>query len=288
MSVTRVHKHSSRARRTKDGPELTETWLVICDDLTDGAEVALSADDGTKAVPSYGDTRTVLGKTIKARDITADPRDSKAGPVVFNVQVIFREDASSSETDSDIENPLLRPSKYSYPDDPVDEQFAVDVDGLPITNSAGVPPENLPTRRAGDGRIRIRRNVSSFDDVGAHTFRRKINNGIETIDGNSYGARTLLIQSWTADGPFIENGFTFYTEQIDIAKNADQWDLVYADQGRSELDDNGNRVAILDGDGNEVADDWPLDGAGAALANATDAATSITRKPYQAVNFPSF
>jgi hypothetical protein len=281
MSVTRVHKHSSRARRTKDGPELTETWLVICDDLTDGAEVAI----GGAGLPTYGTTKTMSGKLIYARDLNATPADSKAGPKVFNVEVQYRT-ADSSEDQED-EDPLARPAVYSYPDDPTDEAYAVDVEGEPVTNSAGVPPQTLPTRLGGDGLIRVRRNVASFNDQTATGFRRKINSGNVTINGVTYNARRLLIKSWTADGPHQDNGVSYWTESIDILKKADGWDLVYPDQGRSELNGD-NRIPIRDAQGRQVEDDWPLDGAGGAKAAATDAPAELTRKPYEAVVFPSF
>jgi hypothetical protein len=250
--------------------------------MADGAEVAISG----AGLPIYGAAKAMSGKVIYARDFSANPKDSQAGPRVFVVDVTYR--GAQGAEDQELENPLARPPRYSYPDDPTDESYAIDVEGEPVTNSAGVPPQTLPTRLGGDGLIRVRRNVAAFNDQAAASYRRKINSGSVTINGVAYNARKLLIKSWTADGPHQDGGVTYWTETIDVVKRTDGWDLIYPDQGRSQLEDNGNRIPIRDAQGRQVEDDWPLDGAGAAKAAATDTPANLTRKPYEAVAFPAF
>ena len=105
------------------------------------------------------------------------------------------------------------------------------------------------------------------------------------INGTTYAARTLRIAGYSASGPNVENDVTYWTETIRLAKRIEGWDDEYEDRGLNQLQD-GKPKPILDAKHEPVILPFPLDGAGAALAAATDPPALILRKPYAAGGFP--
>ncbi len=264
----------------------TRVYDVESNDIDDDVLGAVNADDGTESIPDIGDAWKV-GSVLKARgyDVSHVENDDS---YYYSVTVNY-----SSKDDSDqvtIENPLARPTIYSYEDSLIQEPYFRDEttpNALPAVNSAGDDFTDLPLRDRSEGVIVITRNVASFSDTAAEIYRNTVNSSSVSINGISYSAGTLRIIGWSANGPNEENGVTFDTETIRIAKRSAGWDDIYEDRGLHKLD-SGKRVPILDGNNLAITVPYPLDGSGGAKTNPTDTPATITLKPYKTTSYPSF
>ena len=281
MSFIEVQVKSEELKTAKGIRTGTRVYDVTSDDVDDDVHGAETADDGTTAIPSIGDawdgtltTCLVIGRSVK--------HGGDDDPLYYEVTIEY----SSEQTGQEIENPLSRPTQYSYDDNIVQEPYFRDTDDLPVTNSAGDDFAALPSRGASEGVIVVTRNVSSFNDLTAESYRNTINSANKTINGVTYTARTLLIAGWSATGPHLENGVTFWTETIRIAKRAATWDDKFEDRGLNELS-SGKPKPILDAKNQPITAPYPLNGSGAKRVNVTDAPAVITRKPYAAGSFPT-
>ena len=257
-------------------------FSVETDSLDDTVDDVKDADDGTTAIPDIGDA-WAGGSSLKARGY-AIRHDYDEHPLFYEVTVNY---SSKDDGSSTIENPLSRPTQYSYEDSQAQEPYFRDTDDNPVVNSAGDDFTDLPARDSAEGVIVITRNVASFNDLTAEGYRNKINSANKTINSVTYATGTLRIVGWSASGPNEENGVTFWTETIRIAKRAAGWDHVFEDRGLNQLDDDDKRIPILDANNVQVTVPYPLNGSGAAQATPATAPAVITFKPYEATSFPS-
>lgn len=279
LSVELIRESYGRDGQTRKG-ERTYRVRFAGDGSVHSAKDAESASDGSNTIPTIGAAWSSGDPAkVKGRNATKGEQDQHT----YEVTVSYSSESGSVET---IENPLARPTDYSYEDESVTEPYFRDTDDAPVVNSAGDDFQDLPERERVVGNITITRNVATFNDATAQGYRDKINNADKTINGVTYLARVLRIRSWTATGPHEENDVTFWTETIKIGKRVDTWDDFFEDRGLNELE-GGQPKPITDADGQAIQLPYPLDGSGAKKANATDAPAIITRKPYAAVTFPS-
>lgn len=258
----------------------TRVYAVRFDDIEFDQDDILDADDSTTAIPSVGDAWAV-GKPAKAIGKQYASSDDQ-----LQVKVTVNYSSKQEDQSQTIENPLSRPTQYSYSDSEVTEPYFRDTDNLPVVNSAGDDFADLPQRGRSVGTIQVTRNVASYNDGTAESYRDLINNSSRTINGTIYLANTLRIVGWGATGPHEENGTTFWTETISVAKNVNGWLDTYEDRGLNQLE-SGKPKPILDAKNEPVTTPYPLDGSGVAQASATTAPAIITRKPYAAGAFPS-
>ncbi|MEM8783893.1 MAG: hypothetical protein AAGE65_13695 [Planctomycetota bacterium] len=193
---------------------------------------------------------------------------------------------SSKATDqaTAIENPLARPTLYRYGGQPFTEPYFRDVDGEPNVNSAGEEFADLPQRQNATGVIEITDNVASFDNAANDSRRNTINGSTVAIGGQSYAEATVYVDQIEANGPFVENGVTYYTRSVRLLTREAGWDDVFEDRGLNELD-GGELVPIKDQEGNQVQLPYPLNGSGSAAASPTATPAQIVRKPYVRASF---
>lgn len=225
MALEQVQLVSERYANRSGTHTGTRVYAVRFDDLTFTQSDIFTADDGTTAIPGTGDDwdgsspASVVGRSY---DSTDDQ---------LQVTVTIEYSSSSDKQREAIENPLSRPTVYGYGENGVSEPYFRDVDDLPVVNSAGYEFADMPVRDRSIGTITATRNVASFDDAVAESYRDRINTSSVTINGVTYAARTLRIAGWSATGPHEENGTEFWTETIAIAKNAETHDHYFEDRG---------------------------------------------------------
>ncbi len=277
MSVESVSLQSERYEYDGEGYVGEKVFrVVMTDPANDDAVTAYSANDGTTAIPDIGD-EFKAGSAAKAKSKSAS-RVSEG--LAYDVTVSYS--SKSRDYPQTVENPKTRPWEYSYDDQTISEQFffdETDETPLPMANSAGEPFDTLPEREVTIGQLTITRNTDSFSDSTAQSYRGKVNDAAVTINGVTYLAGTLRLRTWSARGPLVENGFTYWQEVITLAKRADGFDQKWEDRGYSELS-SGKLIPIRNEAGDQVVKAWPLNGAGAKKPNATDTPAVLTRKPY--------
>lgn len=281
MSADRVELISTSYNRDRGAITAEKIYQVKLPGTDHTARDAESATDGTNAIDDIGDP-FVDGDNAKC--IGRRAQKTTKDQHIYDVTVSFS--SKSEDQDQTEEDPLARDTDYDYSDSAITEPYFRDTDDNPVVNSAGEEFADLPQRERSIGRIRVTRNVSSFSDSTAQGFRDRVNSSSVTVNGTTYAAKTLRIAGWSASGPSVENGVTFWTETIDVAKNEDGWEDKFEDRGLNELD-SGELKPILDSEDNPVVLPYPLNGSGSAASSPTATPSQITRKPYVSGAFPS-
>jgi hypothetical protein len=182
-------------------------------------------------------------------------------------------------------NPLTRPPEYEWAQNP--EIVAIFKDfttptPLEVKNSAGQRFEELPQREKGTLSVTVVRNETTVFfrttvlPLMAYDF--VVNSAGFNVDAVAIPA--LYARLAIRSAPRITEGtFTYYRVTYEIQFRtghpgfaADGWRERYLDRGYEEFDSGPDTlVPIRDGDGQPVSKPWPLDGAGNAMTNSTDA-----------------
>ena len=135
------------------------TYTVRFETLSFDTADTLTADDGTTTVPSIGDA-WAAGKSAKATSKEASSTGDQ-----LEVQVTVGYSSKAEDQQQTIENPLARPTQYSYEDGEEAEPYFRDTDDLPVVNSAGDDFQDLPQRAVSRGYVTVTRNVASYNDL---------------------------------------------------------------------------------------------------------------------------
>lgn len=161
-------------------------------------------------------------------------------------------------------NPLLEPTKYSYPGgETIAKPLSKDLNGDACKNSAGQQLNPLPTREFYLSRVVAVHNFAAYDDAGYDQFRGTYN----TDPFLGRDPKKVLLKNVTTGGLEIRNDYEYYpvTHEFLVITNDDDddnWENeIYVDVGTAELV-NGNLVPILDARGQPITEPVQLDGAG--------------------------
>ena len=187
-------------------------------------------------------------------------------------------------------NPLTEPDRISWDFGNETESYAYDHSdpSVPVTNSAGEPFAELPTRLSGTIRVDVRRNVSSFSPVVAAGYSCRVNSASFTLDNVTIAPRVALMLGIRKSEQREEAGTLYHELTFSLAIRPETWDEVLADRGFHESDGSGGLKEIIKGTPpTRPETPWPLDGNGAAKANATDAPATGSFLPYPQVSFGS-
>lgn len=277
MAVVKV-KELFKGRRSsmRDGLEThVRVFRVETDDIADGTAAALTADDGTTAVPDYYAAHPVKTAT-RLTNKDAAPVNGKED-VLFDVTCEYTQ---PEFTDAGDDDPLQRPDEVSWGGSEQTEAYFRDVNDKIVATSAGEAFAEFLERDGGVLTVEVTRNVSTGDPGNDESYNRTVNSGTVTIAGTIFGAGTLKMKPVRAV-KHHENGVTFYRKTYTMEAKREGWKDLIEDRGLNETDGSGNLTPIKDANGFPVKQPWPLDGAGAAKANATDTPETIEFEPYE-------
>lgn len=283
MAVTKVREKFDRRRSSlRDGKRVhTHVYLVVTDDVADGTAAALTADDGTNAVPAYRSAHAT-NPALLALSIDAEPVANT--PFHFDVTVEFSAPASNIHQDED---PLGRPPEVVWGGEEVTEPYFEDTAGNAVVNSAQQPFEQYRERESGKTVITVTRNEAAFDAVVAAGYRHTLNDDDVTIDGTTYPAGTLKMspiaaqkatEVWFDAG--VETTTTYYRVTYTVKHDAAGWYDTLLDVGFQELV--GGQYRDIKGANNLIVTrPYPLDGSGARNAVPDpDPHPTVTFEPY--------
>lgn len=282
MSVVSVKErlHRRRSRQTKSGSQVVTThdrvFLVRVNSVDDGTAVALTANDGSTSIPSYGAGHPT-DTDAKAIDKDAEPVGDSS--VLFDVTVRYSDQQDAA---GGTENPLDRPDRYDWGAREKDARYDEDVDGTKVRNTNGRLFEESPTRDDSVIEVVVTQNVTSFNLSQANSLRHSLNNATVTIDGIGIATGVCKLGVITAR-KLTEGGVTYYERRLPIQIKASGWNDQFEAwdyyQSPASGSDPPGPVPIHDAAGNLVAGPVALDVDGRRASDGEPAV--LTFKPYE-------
>ena len=132
----------------------------------------------------------------------------------------------------------------------------------PAINSAGDPVDGLQ-EQSSMLRFTYTNTIARNPNFSAlHGYVNKCNFGAMRILGISLSFYTVRCTGFNASYDQKNNTWSV---TVELLYNPDGWEIKFYDAGFNEIDDNGDRVAILDKRGNPVSSPVALDGNGKAV-----------------------
>jgi len=226
-----------------------------------------------RSLLAIGDPRYAVKRTVRPR----------GDGLLFEVVYEYNDQATF------FENPLNDPDQIEWGAIEGSEPYEVDRDPAgpkPVVNSAGQAFDSSIERENSNMLVTVRRNVATFNATQANTYRDAVNAASFTVDGVLIPEGAAKIGAITCGGRQMRGGVSFREMVIPIKIRQDWLQAVY-DTGYYQID-GSDLVPITDSAALPVEKPWPLDGAGAAKANATDVPAILTFYPYKKLAFSAW
>ena len=266
MAVVSVEEKQGGGSKDGKGRHYLRRFLVTLDAAPDAEIAALDADDGSTAVPNYGDTHP-NNAYARCMNVSVSPTDSR---MVWTVEA--RYDTVWSEINW-TEDPLDEDPDVNWGVVERVEALHHDKDGDPLLNSANDwfdPPLEQPRY---DLAVTIMRNEApaAYAPGDTYDYVGTVNSDSTTIAGLAVTARQAKLVEYSANRQ-ERNGVDFWRVTYRIEFRADTatttgWDREVLDQGINELFVlDGTKMRITGSDGEPVQEPVNLDGDGVALA----------------------
>ncbi|MCK5601058.1 hypothetical protein KAR91_04260 [Candidatus Pacearchaeota archaeon] len=187
----------------------------------------------------------------------------RLGPLLFEVTVAYTtisyvgRDQNLDPTTDPLSQPWEIEWGFAMSNEPIDR----DIFSRAITNSAGEPFDPPITRDFADLVLRIRRNEAAFSPGRAYLYKDTVNS--DWVWGFAPGCVRCVDYS----GRIARAADMFYWQvNYEFQIRRDGWRLIVFDAGYREINGDGTDYEnITDEDGNQVAQPWPLNGAGRKL-----------------------
>lgn len=191
-------------------------------------------------------------------------------------------------------NPLTRPDIVGLDFGVRQENYFKDCSDTPkyLINAAGEPFSELRKRDVGVFKFTVSGNRASIPATtwaGYLYPATAINNGAVTIKGIAFGAGILRLLGMRA-AEKTSGTLTYLECEWTLAANPNGWDDELENRGFNELDTTANvlKPIFLDDSKTKPAHPWPLNTDGTKMANASDAPSTQTFKPYPKKDFGIF
>jgi hypothetical protein len=264
MAITSLIIQSAVDTIDENGNDLTaqELWIMELDAPANVVQAynQMNSFGGAFNFPDLGDSHPDA-EALKA--INRDIEHYESQQTKFLITVDYSNVRADVEENSS-SNPLDLPADYSY--EQVDRQVDVRIDAVtddPIENSAGKPYLGITENKPLD-RIVIVRNERFYNNSSIQEIRNTINKTATKIDGATYLAGTLKMESITATKEFDQEDRTYYTITYRVLINPESFKRKFFDQGG--VDKNGrrppNKLILEDGSGYlDGNGDWLAEGA---------------------------
>ena len=233
------------------------------DDPTDKPYTARTADDGSVAIPDYGDGYPG-DAAAKARNITA--RLETEDRLTYVVSVTYETPGAQGPGQEPETDPLADDPKITWGFDSEEEVAAKDKDGEAIKNSAKDSFDPPIVKRAYYPICTITRNEATFDPADADDFVNSVNNAGITIAGLTAAARKALMLDIACGEKSERNGTTFYPITFLIRFDRNTWDRDILDQGYNYIDAGEKKRITIQGQPCDTPQ--RLDGSGGIRAHA--------------------
>jgi len=269
-----VHEKRSGRLEIGTGGSFTRTFLVTTTDAVNEGPYVVC---GCPGVPRLGDP---LPESPLYTCRTVTPEYAGGSPSL-SWYVTCEYSRRSNDPDEDHDNPLNAPVEIEARGVKVQKIVTHDLNGDPILNTAGdafdPPLEVTRTHPV----IVFTRNEPSFTFDYALSYMDHVNSG-------SYlgaGAGTVKCNDIAAQKMFAQ-AQEYWQVRYEFEYNPDGWQPQVLNAGYMQLF-SGGKYKILDSDGRDVSEPWPLDASGERIAAnfLPDSAIYLTFTVFPSANF---
>jgi hypothetical protein len=203
---------------------LSERWEMILSPRSSSTVTASAVllAVGNTITNTYGWLRISLdphpdNSTIRVVDIDIERHGEKDTKFIITTSL-----TNDKDTISFAQRAVDAPAFYSYQD--VDTIEEVDVD--PITGevvAASNGEAYFPKSQAKGTmeRIIVTRNETSYDSNRARPYKNKLNKDNMTINGRNYIPRSVMLESWTGDNAFDNDGSEYWKVKYSVLIDED-------------------------------------------------------------------
>lgn len=191
-------------------------------------------------VPRYGDP-FVYGNDYDYGSLCRRIETNQKSKFLW--EVICHYSAKAFDPDDQVDNPLLRPSKWRWVTIRGETIGDEDEEGNAWTNSTGDPLDDPPPLNRNILRLTVRRNEASYDPLLIYDYTDAVNN--DTFLGFSKGYAKATIEP---SEPQHENGTLFYEMLYTFLFHPKKWDpYKILDAGHRYKNDDDEWVQANDG-----------------------------------------
>lgn len=239
----------------------TELYRVRLDSHTDMVRLALSADDGVRAVPLiYSAYPTDAGTIVLTKDA------AQVGKEPVMIITVKWGTPKTRDRESPFDDPAIVQWGWATNNAVVEK----DVDtGKPVNSSAGEVLVPGLEQEKYNLTLTVTRNFNTFDELYAATFVGKTNSDTVDIEGTNWFPDRVLCRDYSADY-LVRNGTDYYAVTQEFEFQSGGWGREIIDQGTYYRDASGNKHLFKDA-GEKSAVVGNLNGSGRKLPAGNNA-----------------
>jgi hypothetical protein len=278
MAWIDVHIMQDTITEDKNGRAKAKVVLYAeADDAFVECDAALSADDGTQAVPARRESYSAGRPRCRVIERLVERVNDRC-PNQFIITVNYEDPTDGSDSAT----LLSLPADIKITGERLMEQYTKDAEGTPVLNSALDPFDQNPERQTNVRVYEFRKYVGASTLAALQAAENTNNAAAKTIKGRSYPTDTLWLTDVEADEIEDEDGVPtgVYDTHWAVKYNPNKWKDAPVDAGfRQRI--SGKPVAIKEYDAEEgkwipVAKQYPLDGSGLALGGGPPTPAGFT------------
>lgn len=283
MAITEVKRLCKGAgQSTYDKLEYIEVYHVFSDDPDELSSAVRAADDGSTSIPELGDAYPDNSSAFCSKVV---PQQQENSRLYWIVTVTYETPQSQDDTGGGGGgDPTTFDDRIAWGSRTIQVPVEVDVNGLPIINSAGDKFDPPPTKDKYLLEVSISTNQSSYTGIESKNYMGKINDANVAFTGWTAAAGTLLCASIEAQNKY-KNNYEYYEVTYVFVYDPEGWVLSLLNVGFNERtqDRNGNltlkHIEREDDDGNlvRVPNPVPLYGAGSGFEGQAVPASELAR-----------
>jgi hypothetical protein len=263
MSVLSVTQIFGGEKFNRDVKRREKVWVyrVITDSADMEPEEVETASDGATSIPAVD---TAIGRyRVKSADADRDEEN----PFVFRVSVTLSDAQDEPQGGGNSAGNKFN-QDITITTEPYEEPVYFDIDGQAITNSAGQPFSNQPTRTYYDERIVISFDTQAVDTANIDKCKGNLNSNTINVDIKGYKRKiakgTLKMVDSRQSARPSDADFIWHCEYSFLCRK-DGWKRKILSVGRMQLigavegEPGHTRVNCTTEHGDHVTEDVPLD-----------------------------
>jgi hypothetical protein len=260
MAVVGVDKIFEGERLSEDQKQVEHVlaYSVEVDDQNDGTIDVRNADDGTTSIPPVNSIEIDSGLRVKSKSVERDAEN----PHFFTVTITLNNAADDQQKSGNGTEKLsvdVRVTTELY-----EEVVYIDHNKKAVTNAAGQPFSNQPTKTYYDERVTITFKTAVVDQASIDACKGYTNSNAVTVNIRGYH-RTFAVGTLkmvdSSVGTRVSETASLFDMAYVLMFRKDGWKRKIMNMGRMQPGSGGSGglVAIVGKDGKDVTEDVPLD-----------------------------
>lgn len=243
----------------------SENWVLVtstaCSPVEADSLIFALGQTNNYSFPKIGKSSHPSNTALKPISYTISRKDGHATHI-YNVSVSYTTNIDDVNKNQD---PLDADPTYDYADIDIVKEIDRDpISGEVICASNGEPYFPKVQVRDTLTRITVNRNEKNYNPITAQPYKNKINSRAVRIDGVTYPAHTILLESWTGKSAVDADDNIYYQVQYNLLYDPNEH-LIELVDAASGPDVNGTNPQLYEA---TQGKSWKLDGAGAYMTKA--------------------